>query len=580
MSSTVEQIKDRLSIVDVVGQYVKLTKAGKNYKGLSPFKKEKTPSFYVQPDKGMYYDFSTNQGGDIFTFVQAMDGLDFQGALHLLAERAGVTVERESKEKRDIRTRLYDACEDACKFFETKLEEQKEALAYLRERGLEDGIRRRFRLGFAPDGWQGLQEHLTAAGYSVRELEQAGLAKKGERGSTYDRFRSRIMFPLADSAGRVIAFSGRIFGKAAEDSENAKYLNSPETTLFDKGRVLYGYDKAKSHIRKYDFAIFVEGQMDLVLSHQAGYTNTVAVSGTGLTAHHIELVRRLTNHIVLAFDADSAGVQSTGRAALLALARGMDVKVARVPTGKDPADCIRDDVAAWKGAVKSAVHVIDYFLTYLDEKAKDSRAYELAVRDTVLPYVARIQSGVDRAHFVRRISNKLGLPEDAVREDLGRAQRRIEQDAEKSVIVRELPQVAAPQAAHPLAQPPSRLQNLERSIAGLLFWQSEQRDSALTEQVLEKETLRLGLSLSDVLARYAAEKEVLSLQAQIVYEQEQHIVEAATELLKDLARERVRHELAILMRDIKAAEQRSEDTEAQTLLARFTELSRELEALD
>ncbi|MBP9760556.1 MAG: DNA primase, partial [Candidatus Pacebacteria bacterium] len=494
MSDQVQLIKERLNIVDVIGQYVKLTKSGKNYKGLSPFRKEKTPSFYVSTDKGMYYDFSSGQGGDLFTFVQQMEGLDFAGALHMLAERAGVELKHENKGARDARERLYGVLEDACRYFEARLAEHPEALAYLHDRGLEDVTIRSFRIGFAPDGWEALGEYLAHEGYRQHELEEAGLVKKGDRGKLYDRFRSRIMFPIMDASGRVVAFSGRIFGEPAKDDKNAKYLNSPETPLFDKGRILYGYDKAKQFIRKYDFSILVEGQMDIVMSHQAGYTNTVAVSGTGLTEDHLTLLDRLSKKLVMAFDADRAGIASSGRAAVLALKRGMDVKVATVPIGKDPADCIKEDKEQWKEAVKNSTHIVDFSMQVVlrEHRAEggDERALVLKVRDTVLPFVARVVSGVDQAHFVRKIANQLGIPEDAVWQDVRTTEATIVHD--ETHVSTTVPERVVPTRPTVLM---GRREGFERALAGFLFWQESLEPPVIAHEYLRTRVEELHVAL-------------------------------------------------------------------------------------
>ncbi|HCC05588.1 TPA: hypothetical protein DEP58_04820, partial [Patescibacteria group bacterium] len=242
-----------------------------------------------------------------------------------------------------------------------------------------------------------------------------------------DRFRSRIMFPIMDPAGRVVAFSGRIFGEASKDDKNAKYLNSPETPLFDKSRILFGYNKAKQFIRKYDFSILVEGQMDLVMSHQSGYANTVASSGTSLTTDHLMLLDRLSKKLVMAYDADPAGVASSGRGASLALTRGMDVKVARVPIGKDPADCILEDANVWKDAVRNSKHVVDFYLDITlreaQEKKWNQRQLVLYARDTVLPYIQQVRSATDKAQFVHNYANVLGISEDAVWDELRQLDR-------------------------------------------------------------------------------------------------------------------------------------------------------------
>ncbi len=572
MSDQVQQVKERANIVEVVGQYVKLVKAGRNYKGLSPFRKEKTPSFYVSPDKGMYYDFSSGQGGDVFSFVQAMEGLDFKGALALLAERVGVTLVHEDKNVRDARERLYGALEDACAFFETKLSEHDAARAYLRERGLAEGTQRAFRLGFAPDGWQALRDFLVGKGYRLDELEQAGLVKKGDRGSYYDRFRSRIMFPIMDPAGRVIAFSGRIFGDAANDEANAKYLNSPETPLFDKGRTLYGYHKAKQAIRANDRSILVEGQMDIVMSHQAGCENTVAVSGTGLTADHLALLARLSNRLILAFDADGAGIASAGRAAALALERGMEVCAVHIPFGKDPADCIRDSVEAWRNAVDTAPHVIDFFMTHALSRHRasndDERSFALSVRDTVLPYVARVKSGVEQAHFVRTIANKLGIAEDAVWRDV------------RMLAGAEMNKPTEPKDVREVqTQGPVPNNDLERALAGMLYWFDEQAGSTSSGDELVRFALEREVPLEALLATHDAERDRLVMEADILYAEHNEPIEAYRELLDRVARSRWMRERTHLAEALRAAELEHDEEKAREILLRFQDISKRIESL-
>ena len=296
MATPVEQIKERLGIEDVIGSYVKLERSGKNLKAKCPFHNEKTASFYITPDRGTYYCFGCGVKGDIFTFVEQFEGLDFMGALKLLAERAGVELTdrrlyggKSSAEVRNEKDQLYKIMEDAASFYEKMLyasgsssfaSAAAEARAYIKKRGITEETAKKFRLGFAPLEWRTLATYLKSKGYSDMDMEKAGLAKRPDEGgqkSPYDRFRDRIMFPISDSSGRVIAFSGRILH---DDEKSAKYLNSPDTPLYTKSTVLYGIDKAKQEIRRLNYTIFVEGQMDLVLAHQAGTMNTVAVSGT------------------------------------------------------------------------------------------------------------------------------------------------------------------------------------------------------------------------------------------------------------------------------------------------------------
>lgn len=424
-SDAVQQIKERLSILDVVAPYVELHKAGKNYKGKSPFTSEKTPSFYVSPDRGMYYCFSSSQGGDIFTFIQVMEGVDFKGALKILAEKAGVELVPEDPKKRSEREQEYALIDEASKFFASWLSKKKEAEEYLKKRGVKAGTIGAWRIGYAPGppehGWRELREYLLSKNFTDVQMQKAGLVKFAEKGKApYDVFRDRVMFPIADASGRIVAFSGRILNK---ESDAPKYVNSPETELFNKSEILFGYDKAKQGIRKFDFSLIVEGQFDVVLSHQAGYTNTVAVSGTAMTAHHAMLLGRLSDRVVLALDADRAGIAAVKRAADLMLTRGMDVKVARLPNGEDPADIILKDPKAFRDIIGHATHVIEFLLAVIKEEARDDRNMKLRVRDEVVPYLLRIESRIDREHFAGVIAEALGATQDAVNLEVARLER-------------------------------------------------------------------------------------------------------------------------------------------------------------
>lgn len=445
-----QKIKDRLNIVDVVSAYVELHKAGKNYKGKSPFTNEKTPSFYVSPDRGMYYCFSSSQGGDVFTFVQVMEGVDFKGALKILAEKAGVEVVPEDPQKRTQRDQLYNVLEEATKFFEKKLLEKPDALEYLRKRGVVGETRAKWRIGYAPGppdgGWRELKSHLEEKKFTKDELIRAGLIKGHDTGKEpYDVFRDRIMFPIFDPSGRVVAYSGRILHP---DSDAPKYVNSPETELFVKSDILYGYDRAKEGMRKLNFSLIVEGQFDVVLAHQAGYTNTVAVSGTALTLHHVELLQRLSNRVVLALDDDRAGVSAVKRAADLMLARGMDVKVAKLKEGQDPADMIRDDVDTFREAVKKAEPVIEFLLKSIKKEGQDTRTFKLLVREEVLPYVAKIPNAIDREHFAGLIAEHIDTTKEAIQIEVQKLLETKKDTKQPGVVL--APQKSVPLTGEPL----------------------------------------------------------------------------------------------------------------------------------
>jgi len=438
--TTVEEIKSRLPIDEVLGSYIKLDKAGKSLKAKCPFHNEKSASFFVSPDRGGYYCFGCGAKGDIFTFVEQFEGLDFRGALKILAEKAGVQISHDERSFTE-RDKLYKIMEEATVFFEQELSKSESAGSYVKSRGISDTTRTLFRMGWAPEGWRNLMTHLKSKGWSEALMEKAGLIKlrEGSKADYYDRFRGRVMFPINDSSGRVVAFSGRIL---KDDGTSAKYLNSPDTLLYDKSVILFGLDKAKSEIRRMGYTIFVEGQMDLVMSHQAGIKNTVATSGTAMSDETIQssglvsnlgLVRRLSPNVIIAFDSDNAGRKAALRAAAMALSMGMDIKISEIVGGKDPADLVREDVEKWKSVLRSAVHVVEFELNNVIQEVKDERKLAKSIVERVLPLVARLESASDQSYFVQKISDKTRISSDALWQDVRLVERKLKAAAESSV---------------------------------------------------------------------------------------------------------------------------------------------------
>lgn len=427
MSDSVDKIKERVSIKDVVDPYVKLIRAGKYWKGLSPFTKEKTPSFFVSPDRGMYHCFSTGKGGDMFTFIQEMEGVDFKGSLKILAEKAGVPLVYESPQRTDEREQVLKALSLSLEYFESRLESNVDAKKYLLHRGLTEKTIGLWRIGYAENEWRALSDALQAKGVTEAVLEKAGLIKKpdtedGAQVSAkrpYDRFRGRVMFPIFDISNRIVGYSGRILHED-KDKPGAKYLNSPETEVFDKSRVLYGIHIAREGIRALGAAILVEGQLDLLLAHQAGYKNTVATSGTAFTERHAELLKRFTQNVLIAYDGDRAGISAAGRAASIALKAGMNVKVAKFPPGTDPADLLSKTPEIFKASIRESLHVVDFFISHIGDAQYDSRTYRLEVSRTVLPFVALIPNKIDQAHFIKRVAEALSVSEEAVKGELAK----------------------------------------------------------------------------------------------------------------------------------------------------------------
>lgn len=544
MSETVQKIKERLSIVDVVQPYVKLTKAGKYWKGLSPFNKEKTPSFYVSPDRGLYHCFSSGKGGDMFTFIEEMEGVDFKGALAILAEKAGIELRPEPQGARDERERVYDALTEASLFFEATLAARADARAYLLSRGLTEASVASWHVGYALKEWQVLRDALTKKGFSEGILERAGLVKKGENENRYyDRFRGRIMFPLRDVSGRVIAFSGRIFEDDPEHPQ-AKYLNSPETPVFDKSRALYGIDRAREGVRRLGAAVLVEGQLDLLMAHQAGFDNAVATSGTAFTEEHAALLKRGSENLLIAYDGDRAGIAAAGRAAAIALAAGMNVKIVKLPLGADPADLIKERPEAFKEAVKGALHVVDFYLAHLTDAKYDPRTFRLEVSRVVLPYVGMIQNRIDQAHFIGRVAETLGVPADAVAAEVRKLQT-------------EAPKTDSPVAAS-AAPFLSRADSITRLLAGI---KAALGDSEVLKEYPEDER-RVALFEGD----FFLERHTDPAERQ----------EALKELEADLARENAHERYREALLRLRSAESAHDAGESERLMQELSVLAREL----
>lgn len=420
MGGDVETIKERLDIAEVVGSYTKLTKAGQGYKARCPFHNEKTPSFYVSPVRQSYYCFGCGAKGDIFTIVEEMEGLDFREALKMLAERAGVELKRytpESAVSKSEKERIFEALEDATKFFEKQLASNAPAHDYLKSRGLSEETIASWNLGYAPAEWRALYNHLLDEGHSEEILLKAGLIKRVDAGSgknPYDVFRDRLIFPLRDQGGRVIAFSGRALAKDAMP----KYLNSPDTVVFTKHDVLYGLDKAKDKIRRKDYTVLVEGQIDLVLSHQVGVDNTVASSGTAFTTNHLERLKKLSKRILLAFDGDKAGHAAAEKSAELAMGLGLEVKIARLPEGDDPAEVAKSSPEKWKNILREAKPAIEHFLDLIQEGEKDPRKVSKLIGAKILPLISLLESSMEKSHFISLIAKRTGIKEEIVWEDL------------------------------------------------------------------------------------------------------------------------------------------------------------------
>lgn len=416
---TIEEILHKADIVQVISEYVLLKKRGKNYFGLCPFHQENTPSFSVAPDKQIFYCFGCHAGGDVFKFLMLKDGLSYPEAIRQIASKVGVTIPsnythntREDKK----RQRAYKIIAVAAKFFQKNLSNSQEAQNYLQNRGISVDMLEEFQIGYAPANWDQLAKVFTAKGCKMNELYQLGLIVKNQHGTSYyDRFRNRIILPIHDAAGRIVGFGGR-----AIDDGMPKYLNTPETTFFNKRHLLYGLHLARAAIRDSGYVVIMEGYMDVVAAHQYGIKNVVATLGTALTREQIKLLQRYTDEIVIAYDADVAGMQATIRGLDLVQQLGCRVKVLHIPQGKDPDEYIRaHGVEGWYLLLKSAYNLIDYKLQVALKKGIPTSASEkIAVLQEILSNLSNVKSPVELEESIKRVALALSLSWETVASEL------------------------------------------------------------------------------------------------------------------------------------------------------------------
>jgi DNA primase len=412
----VEEIKSRLAIEDVVSEYVQLKRSGRNFKGLSPFTSEKTASFMVSPEKQIWHDFSSGKGGDMFSFVMEVEGLDFKEALELLARRAGIDLEQfrtgPSSDFGKVKERLYQANDLAAKFYQAQFAQHKGALSYIFEkRQFTKDVVLAFRIGYSPNTGTALLDFLKKKGFNEQELIKAGLITKRYRGAA-DMFRGRIQIPLADPQGRIVGFTARLL---QEDPNAPKYLNTPQTPLYDKGRHVYGLHLAKEAIRRGNFVVLAEGNLDVIASHQAGIQQVVATAGTALTEMQLKTLRRFTPDVRLAFDQDQAGLTAAERAISLAGKTGISLSMITIPSGKDPDELIKQDPDAWTKIIQQPIYAIDWLIErYAAQLDLSSALGKRQFSDIILKTIRQLPDQVEQDHYVQVIAQKLSVSKDAI----------------------------------------------------------------------------------------------------------------------------------------------------------------------
>jgi len=566
-----DEVQARMDIAELIGRYVPLKRAGRHFKTLCPFHKERTPSFHVNTDKQIFHCFGCGVGGNIFSFLMQHERLTFPEAVRQLAEQAGVAIPAQTAASRNGKTsKLFDILEKACRYYERLLahpQHGRAARAYLKTRGVADRTRETFHVGCAPNNWDGLLQAAKRSGISPELLEQAGLLLRGSRGFR-DRFRQRLMFPIQDARGRIVGFGGRSLA-----GQEPKYLNSPETSVYSKGRQLFGLSQAKEAIMKAKCAIVVEGYFDCVLVWQAGFRHVVSPLGVALTSEQARGLSRYTSNVCLAFDADAAGETAALRGIDVLVEQGLSVHVAQFPAGIDPDELVRASGAnALQERVAKALSVFEFLVMCAAKRYNlDDPEEKVQAAQVILPTIAKVRSAMLRTEYVRLLANRLNLDEQAIRDELGKVQPRSLH--EPSGLERRTPLQGAQRLLTALIlDEPSRWAMVKKE--GVLELITDGRLRRILAVICEMEEAEQGEpTAAKVISRLDTEdmggvvSELVEL-AQSVSAKEEALREGVQRLRSD-ARKR---DLTHLREQLRAAEQRGQEREVERLLVRYQRL--------
>lgn len=597
MNSPVEDIKSRLNIVDVVGEYVRLQKAGANWKACCPFHHEKSPSFMVNEDKQIYHCFGCNKGGDVFSFVMEIESLEFKEALKVLAEKSGVQLKSFNPKVQEGKNKVLEALELATKFYEKQLWDgvgKEKILKYLSDRGISTESIREFRLGYAPEGWSNVFNFLLEKGFSPEDILGAGLIIDKGIGANryYDRFRDRIMFPIQDSFGKVVGYSARV--APGGDESQAKYINTPETGVYHKSKALYGIFQAKQEIKAKNSVLLVEGNLDVIASHQAGIKNTVAVSGTALTSEQLDILKRYTENIKMFFDMDSAGQTAARRSTELCFEKGMTPSIVSLEDAKDAAEIAQEDPQKLVSAVANSVQAMEYFIKESSKKHdKLSAEGKKMIAREVGEMIGHIESKLEKMHWASKLAQELDVEENVILDVVRKAhpeERRpgnfqegqeTEKDEDEAKFVK-------------------RSQLIREKLTGLLLadrllWERVCASGELGEIAVSDEFMRLvlregsaiGFSYDELVSRVGNDvrKKLQKMYFEAKFKFAQNEIEEfeaeqiktmfdnyLAEYKKELQKER----LSSIIKDIKKAEQSGDKESLLLLMKEFSKLSQEV----
>jgi len=612
MQNNIDEIKSRIDIVDLISEYVRLQPSGTSFRALCPFHREKTPSFFVSPEKQIWHCFGQcSEGGDIFKFIMKMEGVEFPEALRILAKKAGVEIEKQDYHLKSQRTKLLDICQLAAKFYhkillESPLAEQ--ARAYLKKRRVSNEIIKEFNLGYAPDRWDAFLNFLTKRKIKEADIELAGLIisrirtnmgtnnanireirgqiRDDSRGY-YDRFRNRIIFPIRDIYGNTVGFTGRIM-PGFEDEKTAKYVNTPETPVYNKSKILYGLDKAKSAIKEKKEAILVEGNMDVLACHQVGTENVVATSGTALTLEQVKLLKRYANSLLLAFDFDLAGETATDRGIGIALQQEVGVKVISLPKGKDPDECIKEDPKLWFKAIQEAQPIMDYYFS-LALRSRDFKKIEdkKTVAKILIPVIAKLGDPVEQDLWLKKLSEEISVSEQSLRDSLKKIKlpRIFTKESESQPREVDQNQKTEERLIGLLISFPDQIGSVVNDFTPDLFWLPQFRE--LAERILGWYNQNNGFELDDFKKTLSDKNLIYQLdflafliEKDFARSDKKFISQEIETLIKKIKKRNLSQKLTDLTQKLKLAEQEKDSNKIKELTEQIIDISRKIAKLE